>query len=135
MSEKPRIGISACLLGEKVRHNGGHKRDLFVTEILSRFVEWVPVCPEVEVGMGVPRETVRLVGNPSHPRVVADRSGKDWSRKMEAYSRKRLKKLSSMNLSGYIQRKTLRAAAWSGSRFMVRAARLYLRAAVFSLRA
>ena len=59
-----------------MRHDGGHKRDLFVTEILSRFVEWVPVCPEVEVGMGVPRETVRLVGNPSHPRVVADRSGK-----------------------------------------------------------
>ena len=105
LSQKPRIGISACLLGQKVRHNGRHKRDLFVTEILSRFVEWVPVCPEVEAGMGVPRETVRLVGNPSHPRMVADRSGKDWSRQMEAYSRKRLKKLSSMNLSGYILKK------------------------------
>jgi len=105
LSQKPRIGISACLLGQRVRHDGGHKRDLFVTEILSRFVEWVPVCPEVEAGMGVPRETVRLVGNPSHPRMVADRSGKDWSREMEAYSRKRLEKLSSMNLSGYILKK------------------------------
>jgi len=105
VSEKPRIGISACLLGQKVRHDGGHKRDLFVTEILSRFVEWVPVCPELEAGMGVPRETVRLMGNPSNPRMVADRSGKDWSREMEVYSRKRLEKLSGMNLSGYILKK------------------------------
>ena len=56
-----RIGISACLLGEKVRHDGGHKRDTYLVETLGRFVEWVPVCPEVEMGLATPRETLRLV--------------------------------------------------------------------------
>ena len=58
-SSRPKVGISACLLGQKVRYDGGHKRDFFVTEIFGRFVDWVPICPEVEVGMGIPRETVR----------------------------------------------------------------------------
>ena len=48
---KPKVGISACLLGQMVRHDGGHKRDFFLTEIFGRFVDWVPVCPEVEIGM------------------------------------------------------------------------------------
>ena len=56
-----RIGISSCLLGEEVRFDGGHKRDAFVNDILGRFVDFVPVCPEVEVGLGIPRETIRLV--------------------------------------------------------------------------
>src|SRR5262249_20666098 len=55
-----RVGISACLLGRAVRFDGGHKRDAFLTETLGRFVEWVPVCPEVELGLGVPRPTLRL---------------------------------------------------------------------------
>ena len=59
--EPIRIGISSCLLGQKVRFDGGHKRDSFLTDTLGRYVEWVPVCPEVEVGMGTPRETVHLV--------------------------------------------------------------------------
>ena len=67
ISAKPRLGISACLLGEKVRYDGGHKQDHFLTDTFGRFVEWLPVCPEVEVGMGVPRETVRLVGEPGDP--------------------------------------------------------------------
>ncbi|HYE76890.1 MAG TPA: DUF523 domain-containing protein, partial [bacterium] len=50
-----RVGISACLLGEEVRYNGGHKRDFLLLDALGRFVEWVPVCPEVEIGLGVPR--------------------------------------------------------------------------------
>jgi uncharacterized protein YbbK (DUF523 family) len=56
-----RIGISACLLGESVRFDGGHKRDAFLTDVLGRFVEWVPVCPEVEAGFGTPREAMQLV--------------------------------------------------------------------------
>jgi uncharacterized protein YbbK (DUF523 family) len=59
-SAKPRIGISACLLGQRVRYDGGDKRDRFLTETFGPHVEWVPVCPEAEVGMGVPREPVRL---------------------------------------------------------------------------
>jgi uncharacterized protein YbbK (DUF523 family) len=56
-----RIGISSCLLGERVRYNGGHKRDSFLVDIFGRYVEWVPVCPEFEMGLGVPRESLRLV--------------------------------------------------------------------------
>ena len=57
----PRIGISRCLLGDEVRHDGGHKRDPFLVSTFGRFVEWVPVCPEIEVGMGTPREPIQLV--------------------------------------------------------------------------
>ena len=55
-----RLGISACLLGQQVRFDGGHKRDAFLVEVFGRYVEWVPVCPEVEIGLGVPRDTLRL---------------------------------------------------------------------------
>src|SRR5437899_3341862 len=66
-----RLGISACLLGQAVRYDGGHKRDPFLAETLGRFVEWVPVCPEVELGLGVPREPIRLEGDPAAPRPAA----------------------------------------------------------------
>src|SRR5438874_2346955 len=66
-----RLGISACLLGQAVRYDGGHKRDPFLAETLGRFVEWVPVCPEVELGLGVPREPIRLEGDPAAPRLGA----------------------------------------------------------------
>jgi len=99
---KPRIGISSCLLGNKVRHDGGHKHEPFITQTLGRHVEWVPVCPEFEVGMGVPRETVRLVGNPANLKMIADKSGKDWTREMQAYADRRVSKLKDMDLSGYI---------------------------------
>ncbi len=73
--EKAKLGISACLLGQKVRYDGGHKRDYFLSETFGRYVEWVPVCPELEVGMGVPRESVRLVGDRDEPKMIAERSG------------------------------------------------------------
>ena len=60
MTEKIRIGISSCLLGNEVRYDGGHKRDRYITDVLDTHVEFVPVCPEVEAGFGVPRETLRL---------------------------------------------------------------------------
>ncbi len=61
-ASKPiRIGISSCLLGQEVRFDGGHKRDPFLTDTLGAQVEWVAVCPEVEMGLGTPRETLRLV--------------------------------------------------------------------------
>ncbi len=105
MVSKPRIGISSCLLGHKVRHDGCHKHYPFITRTLGRHVEWIPVCPEFEVGMGVPRETVRLIGSPASPKMIADRTGKDWSRQMGTYSAKRVRKLKAMNLSGYILKK------------------------------
>jgi uncharacterized protein YbbK (DUF523 family) len=97
-----RLGISSCLLGEKVRFDGGHKRDLLITTFLGRHFEWVPVCPEVESGMGLPREPVRLVGNADRPRLRGVTSGKDHTAAMEAFSRFRVRALAAMDLSGYI---------------------------------
>ena len=100
-----RLGISSCLLGEAVRWDGGHKRDRFIAEHLSRHVEYVPVCPELEVGMGVPREAVHLVGSEAAPRMVGIRSGKDWTAEMREYARCRVRQLEALDLSGYVLKK------------------------------
>jgi hypothetical protein len=71
---RPRLGVSSCLLGEAVRWDGGHRRDTFLTGTLARVVEWVPVCPEVEVGMGVPR-FAQKAGRRSHRNVLAHLAG------------------------------------------------------------
>ena len=104
-NSKPRLGISACLLGQRVRYDGGHKHDSFLTETFGRFVEWIPVCPELEVGMGVPREAVRLVGSPQEPRMIAERSGMDWTDAMNSFAVKRSADLAGFDLSGYIFKK------------------------------
>ncbi len=96
------IGISSCLLGEKVRYDAGHKQDRYITDVLGRFFEFVPVCPEIEVGMGVPREAVRLVGNPANPRMIGVRSGKDWSNRMLRFAEWRVEQKDLISLSGYI---------------------------------
>ena len=102
---KPRIGISSCLLGRRVRHDGQHKRDAFLVEVLGPFVEWVPVCPELEVGMGVPREPVRLVGPAGAPRMRAERSGRDWTEAMAGWSDRRVEDLAGLDPSGYVTKK------------------------------
>jgi uncharacterized protein YbgA (DUF1722 family)/uncharacterized protein YbbK (DUF523 family) len=104
-SAKPKLGISACLLGEKVRYDGGHKRDFFLSETFGRYVEWVPVCPELEVGMGTPRESVRLVGDKDKPNMIAERSGKEWTAAMNSFAAERVKALKALELSGYIFKK------------------------------
>jgi uncharacterized protein YbgA (DUF1722 family)/uncharacterized protein YbbK (DUF523 family) len=108
-----RIGISACLLGQEVRFDGGHKRDHFLTETFGRLVEWVPVCPEVEVGMGTPREAIRLVrgadsassGSEAPVRLVGVKSGKDWTHSMRSWSAERLDQLATLDLCGYVLKK------------------------------
>ena len=75
-AQKIRPGVSACLLGRQVRYDGGHKRDPFLTDTLGPFVEWIPVCPEVEIGLGVPRDTIRLVGEAAAPRLVVDKTAR-----------------------------------------------------------
>lgn len=104
-ARQPRLGISACLLGQKVRFDGGHKRDDFLCETFGRFVEWVPVCPEMEVGMGVPRETVRLVGSSDDPGMIAERSGRDWTMAMKRFAAIRTNELAGLRLSGYVFKK------------------------------
>jgi uncharacterized protein YbgA (DUF1722 family)/uncharacterized protein YbbK (DUF523 family) len=103
---RPRIGISACLLGEEVRFDGGHKRDRFLTDVLGPHVEWVRVCPEVEVGMGTPRETLRLVRDGDGLlRMKTTRTGVDHTAAMERWSRQRLDELAGEDLSGYVLKK------------------------------
>jgi uncharacterized protein YbgA (DUF1722 family)/uncharacterized protein YbbK (DUF523 family) len=96
------VGISTCLLGEKVRFDAGHKHDKYITDILGAHFQFIPVCPELEVGMGVPREPVRLVGTVKNPHMIGIKSATDWTERMNAYSKERVKQLEFYNLSGYI---------------------------------
>jgi uncharacterized protein YbgA (DUF1722 family)/uncharacterized protein YbbK (DUF523 family) len=106
---RPRVGISACLLGEEVRFDGGHKRDRFLTDVLGAHVEWVPVCPEVEMGLGTPRETLRLI-RPSEGlgglRMVTTRTGVDHTEGMQRWAATRLEELRrDDDLCGYVLKK------------------------------
>lgn len=104
-TEKPRIGISACLLGRPVRYDGGHKRDAFLTETFGPFVEWVPVCPEVEVGLGVPRPTLRLEADGDAVRLRVPSTGEDLTVRMQTWARKRVAGLLGESLSGFVVKK------------------------------
>ena len=98
-----RIGASACLLGAEVRFDGQHKRSAFLTRDLAPFVTWVSVCPELEVGMGVPREPVRLVRGPgSRSLMLANESGADWTARMNALAARRAEELAAENLDGFV---------------------------------
>jgi uncharacterized protein YbgA (DUF1722 family)/uncharacterized protein YbbK (DUF523 family) len=101
-SSKPRLGISTCLLGEKVRYDGVGKRDRFLTDTVGQFVEWVPVCPEVECGMPIPRESMHLEGDPESPRLVTSRTHVDKTDQMLKWARRRARELEDEDLSGFI---------------------------------
>jgi len=103
--ERIRLGVSTCLLGENVRWNGGHARDRFVTDTLGQFVEFVPVCPEVEAGFPIPRETFRLVGDLDRPRLVTTKTRVDHTERMEAWARQRVSALEKEGLCGFIFKK------------------------------
>lgn len=105
-SSKLKIGISACLLGEKVRFDGGHKEDRYLTRTLSYYVEWVPVCPEVEMGLPVPRENLRLVVGEEGIRLVGGKSKQDFTEQMQSWAQERLAQLSSEHLHGYILKRS-----------------------------
>ena len=97
-----RIGISSCLLGERVRYDGGHKQDHFLTDVIGRHVEWVAVCPEFEIGLGVPREPIQLERKSGEIRLVSIETRADHTNTMWRWSKRRLDELHSDNLSGYI---------------------------------
>jgi uncharacterized protein YbbK (DUF523 family) len=105
MDEKIKLGISACLMGQEVRWNGGHARDRYLTDILGKYVEFVPVCPEVECGMGVPRETLRLVGDPDNPNLVTSKTNIDHTRRMIEWAEEKVKTLEKENLCGFVFKK------------------------------
>ena len=100
--DKIRIGISTCLLGENVRYNGGHALDRFLKDTLGKWVEYVPVCPEVECGFGIPRETFRLVGDPVNPRFITGRTKIDYTDRMLTWARRRVAELEGEDLLGFI---------------------------------
>ena len=97
-----RLGVSACLLGEPVRYDGGHKRNAAIVELLGSRFSWVPVCPEMEIGLGVPREPVRLMGDPHAPRMLGAISSRDLTREMSAYARRRARELAALDIAGYV---------------------------------
>jgi uncharacterized protein YbgA (DUF1722 family)/uncharacterized protein YbbK (DUF523 family) len=99
---KIRLGISQCLLGEPVRYDGGHKLDRFLTETLGQYVEYVPVCPEVECGMPVPREAMHLEGEVESPRLVTIKTRMDKTDQMIAWAEKRVLELEKEKLMGFI---------------------------------
>jgi len=102
MEEKIRLGISSCLLGNNVRWNAGHQLDRYLVDTLGQYVEYVPVCPEVEAGLGVPRESLRLVGDPENPRLITFKSKTDRTDQMTRWARKRVKELEKEDLCGFI---------------------------------
>ncbi len=102
MERKFKIGISSCLLGNEVRWNAGHKLDKYLTHTLGNFVQFVPVCPEVEAGFGVPRESFRLVGDPENPRLITFKSKTDHTDRMLSWAQKRVRALEGEDLCGFI---------------------------------
>lgn len=100
--EKVKLGISSCLLGEKVRYDGGHKLDHFLKNTLGRYVDWVPVCPEVEYGLPVPREVMHLVRMEEGPRLMTSRTGIDHTDGMRRWAWRRLNELRKEDLCGFI---------------------------------
>ena len=100
-----RLGISTCLLGERVRFDAGHKLDRYLTGTLGVFVEWVSVCPEVEMGLPIPRESLRQVGDSENPRLIAPKSGTDHTEAMIAWARTRVEELADAGLHGFVFKK------------------------------
>lgn len=100
--EELRVGVSMCLLGEQVRYDGGHKRHHYVCDVLGRYFNFVPVCPEVELGLGTPRETLRLVRDGDSIRMIAPASGTDHTRAMTQYAERRAHQLATLDLDGYV---------------------------------
>jgi uncharacterized protein YbgA (DUF1722 family)/uncharacterized protein YbbK (DUF523 family) len=105
MTATIKLGISSCLLGNNVRYDGGHKLDRFLRDTLGQYVSFVPVCPEVECGLPVPRESMRLVGDPADPRLLTTRSGIDHTERMKSWARQRLYALAQEDLCGFIFKK------------------------------
>lgn len=105
MSDRIKIGISTCLLGENVRYDGGHKLDRYIRDTLGAYMDFVPVCPESECGLGIPRESMHLFGEPDAPRLVTRRSGIDLTDRMATWAHQRLDQLEKKDLCGFIFKK------------------------------
>ncbi|MDX1776832.1 MAG: DUF523 and DUF1722 domain-containing protein [Desulfobulbales bacterium] len=105
MDQQIKIGVSSCLLGKEVRYNGGHSHDRYITGTLGDHFTFVDVCPEVEAGFGIPRETLRLVGDPDAPRLMTTKTKKDFTEKMQNWVQRRIIELEKEDLCGFIFKK------------------------------
>ena len=110
VASRPRLGVSSCLLGHEVRYNGGHKRDAFLLDVLGPYVEWIAVCPEVEIGLGTPRPAMRLVrlgGEASQDiRLITPETGADHTAAMRSWAERRVAELAAADLDGYVLKKS-----------------------------
>ena len=100
--EPIRLGVSSCLLGAEVRYDGGHKHDRYLTDVLGEWFEWVPVCPELEIGLGVPRPTIQLESGDPEPQLIEPISGEILTKRMESYARDKVEQLRKAGLDGFI---------------------------------
>jgi uncharacterized protein YbbK (DUF523 family)/uncharacterized protein YbgA (DUF1722 family) len=100
--EEIRVGVSSCLLGEAVRYDGGHKRDAFVADVLASVVRLVPVCPEVGIGLGTPRETLQLLRRDGRVHLVATETRRDHTDAMDAYAHRKVAELAELGIAGYV---------------------------------
>lgn len=96
------LAISSCLIGEEVRYDGGHKKDHSLMKLLGEHVRWVPVCPEVEAGMGTPREPVKLVASTEGRHMVGVSSGTDHTSDVTAVANRRAEDLRDTGIAGYV---------------------------------
>jgi uncharacterized protein YbbK (DUF523 family) len=102
MKDKRKIGISSCLLGNNVRYDGGSRLDQYLRDTFGQDVEWVPVCPEVEAGLGVPREAMHLLGDRAAPRLVTIRTGIDYTDQLMRWAQDKLYLLSQLDIRGFV---------------------------------
>jgi uncharacterized protein YbbK (DUF523 family)/uncharacterized protein YbgA (DUF1722 family) len=110
------VGVSACLLGQRVRWDGGHKSDALLIEVLGRYVRWVPVCPEVEVGLPVPRDPLRLVRRSDQVRLLMPSSGADHTEAMTRYAARRVRALAARDICGFVLKEKSPSCGLSGVR-------------------
>jgi len=109
---KPLIGISKCLLGENVRYDGGHQLDRYLRDTLGAHVDFVPICPEVECGLPVPREAMRLVSVDGNIRLMTQKSGLDITPQMETWMAGRLQELGKLPLCGFVFKAKSPSSGW-----------------------
>ncbi len=109
-----KVGISSCLLGEHVRYDGGHKHDHYLTDTLGKYIDWVSVCPEVECGLPVPREAMRLVGDPKTPRLVTRSTGIDHTDRMLKWASEKVTELEKENLCGFVFKSKSPSSGYKG---------------------
>jgi uncharacterized protein YbbK (DUF523 family) len=115
---RPLLAISACLLGQPVRYDGGHKAHQWIIHELSTLVEWLPVCPEVELGLGVPREPIQLESDGKEVHLRGVQSRRDLTAEMIQFAERRVDILQQKNIAGYVAKSKSPSCALTSARVL-----------------